>query len=313
MVREYKRDPQDISLALSTYTVAGSPVKVDIFGEGMIERQLAPGWEAPFRVKLESPMPFTEYAEQIGASPERVPVEEYDRQMYERWGGKYKPLELLIDPTVYEGWVESGVSRRDVEFYKMAQSGCLDIDQNVVCVHAPWPSLEITKPRRDEMVEYIETDPSRVSAMKSYVGRIIGVEGDVAYLELFEPEPFMRMPEMVVPEKIREDFYLPVSWAFGYGLHQALEERAPEMIPEGEWTEDNREYRLAPGQAVPISALKEFCDENYPDEPHCLYHALTLWVVPIELGGEGTFRPMREESAGYYQTEIEVEYEEPFE
>jgi hypothetical protein len=215
------------------------------------------------------------------------------------WGGKTPPFP--------EEMIDAGMSKKDIEFYKLSTTGCMDIDQNVTCIVAPWRNTLIPKLKKGMLVEYAE-NIGGVGGVRVWAGRIVGFADDknVAFLELFEPVPFMRTPEAVVPEEIRKGFYSDQSWALGYGLHQALEDNEPGKIPEGKWAEDEREFLLQ--EPMPLKEIEKFCKKHYPKEPHCAWHGMTMFIVPVRVG-QGDFHPLREDTVDYYAGAVEVEYE----
>ncbi len=291
----YERVGAALKEALQNYTVQGYPVTVHPMGAGKIAEQLLQRQGALYRVLADTPISWSQYSERLHLSDQKLTK----AQIIER-----NPLEAEV---LLDEQIERGLSAKDLYYLNLKRLGCLDDRERVTCVVAPWRNTTIPKLKRNMLVEYSE-HLGGVSGIRVWAGRIVGFadSNNVVLLELFEPVPFMRTPESVVPEQIKKGFYSEVSWSLGYGLHQAMEDNAADLIPEGKWADDEREYLMKEGLA--LKDIEKFCKEHYPKEPHCVWHGMTMFIVPIRMG-QGEFHPLREDTVDYYEGVVEVEYE----
>lgn len=298
MARE--RDSDELKRVLGTYTSSGYRVSIPTLGEGVVERQLFADVHAAFRVRADKPMPFAEYARRLGLSDRRMTREEHAAR---------HPGRSIFFPEQVEAIFSEGrnLSEQEVNLLTLRNMECLDEGDRVTCAVAPWSQVVIPVLRRGMLVEYAES-AGGIAGLRVWAGRIVGIEREdgVALLELFVPSTFMRTPEAIVPEKIKKGYYSSLSLSFGYGLHQALEDNEPALVPPGKWTEDEREYVL--DQPVELSVIEDFCRRNYPDEGHCVWHAMLMYICPVRATG-GAFHPLREDTVGAYAGEVEVRYE----
>ena len=83
----YKRDPRDIELALATYAIEGTKVDVGVLGPGVIQEQLWEKHATQFRIKLDEPVPFDDYADAVNAGSKKMDYDEY----VEQYGESYVP------------------------------------------------------------------------------------------------------------------------------------------------------------------------------------------------------------------------------
>lgn len=290
----YQRDTDALLEAIKDYSPVGMPVEVEVLGSGVVEAQINARQAAFFKVLLDKPVPFTEYAKDVNASDRKMTREEVE----ELWAGRTMPLP--------EELLERGVSKRDILRYSLESScqDCLDERDRVVRIVTPWRNVTLDPLEIGMMTEYVEEgrQGTRVIA-----GRLVGRSAHSVYLELFEPLTAMRLPEKTVADDIKKGFYSDRTWALSADTYAALEDVAPDTIPKGEWTSDREEYLLS--EPVDIATLKEFCDKNYPKESLCLLSCLVYFIVPIS--DKGAFRPLRadEQMVDYYGEGFRVEYE----
>jgi hypothetical protein len=136
-------------------------------------------------------------------------------------------------------------------------------------------------------------------------GKIVGIEdgGKVALLELFTPTPYMEMPDAVANEAIRKGFYASRTYALGYGLKQAMEDQNMELPPGG-LSDDEKEWILS--EFLDMSVIEDFCKANYPDDPHCMFHGMLVYILPVWTN-KGVFLPLPE---NVIPDEYVVSYEE---
>lgn len=310
----YRRNDEALKTALEDHTVDGYEVVVPVFGEGTIVDQL----DVPMRqgspmsyylVEAKKSVPFDQWVLAKGPNRGTSPNEQLN---LEEWKSAYGQRMIPI-PDYLMRLLEQGrtLSWADVEHDSLEQRNCLDSEDRVRC-YTFFPSEVSILPeqlRRGMIVEYIEEG-------KEFQGIIIGFSKDrkVAYLELFTPLPYNALPQAISNEDIQSSFYPEVTFALGYGVHEALrlaeEESGESLIPAGKW--DNEDpwvheiYTLK--EFMPISVVKEICDQYYGGQPHCLLQSLILYVAPIVLEGvevkernrarhvKGRWRPLPEKA-----------------
>jgi len=192
-------------------------------------------------------------------------------------------------------------------YEQMIADNCLDMDGKIQCLWAYWRDLEIM-PKRGRLTEYTEDDPEHVMAIKNFPGKIVGIEGDIILMEVFEPITFMRAPEAIDYRKIQKGFYEPTVVAVGLDTAEAWKRRDPATFPQGRWSDDKYEWILA--QPIPLEEFRIFCDKHFPNEPGCLYQGVLLWIIPIDTREPGAFRPMREDLADYFAGTYQVAIDE---
>ena len=191
-------------------------------------------------------------------------------------------------------------------YEQMIADNCLDTDGRINCLWAYWRDLTV-EPKRGILLEYTEDDPKNVMSITNYPGRVVGVDGDIILLEVFEPIPFMRVPEAVASEHIKKGFYADVVVSLGLDTANAWKKKDPAGFPPGAWTEDGFEYILK--EPIPLKDFHKFCERFFPNEPGCAWQGLLMYIIPIDTRERGDFRPMREDLADYFAGEYEVAYE----
>jgi hypothetical protein len=210
---------------------------------------------------------------------------------------------LNIIPDYLMKRLEEGhsISFAQIEHDSLVQRGCIDPDDRVYC-YTFWSNEVVIHPKqlkRGMLVEYdyILQDKEHHSCQ----GRIVGFmdKNQVALLELFTPLPYLQVPDEVDGELIKKGFYSEGTYAIGYGTYEAFEiaeeESGKKLIPEGTWDSDHRIYTLK--DFMPLSVVQDLCAEAYGDQPHCLWQALIMYIVPIKLYDDqykGTWRPLAE-------------------
>lgn len=280
----YKRDREDLLEILKGHETAPTYVITPRFGRGLIEGQIYWKGNAYFKVALDKPYPFENYAKEVGkSSKERIPWEE----MYQRMKGSRSSDIMPAVPDI------EFLSDYDVLKYNFTGScaDCLDEDENVVKVVVSFEQLYIQANdlRTGVLVEHME---GHGNSEFITAGRIVGKgqSGRSILLETFEPITAGRLPEAVTPEDIKPGFYSSKTVAVSRDTYDAIQEMSPDLLPSGKFTEDGEEYILS--DSVDLSVIKEFCDKNFPDTPLCFEGAATYFIVPIGTGGTA-FHPMR--------------------
>jgi hypothetical protein len=291
----YDRDSDELKAFLRQHRVSGYEVTVPHFGRAVIEGQAVTGGGHIFyRVRAAKPVPFHAFAELLHASETPLTLAEWKEQA-EKAGRRFMPVmqEQLQDI------LETGgkVSERDRLFAQLIADGCVDVDQKVTCYSFPAKDVVIAEPRKGLVVEEVDGDGT-------FPGRIVGLQdgGKTILLEVFAPVPFMRAPAAIMPEKIRPGYYSSRTWSLGYGSAQALEDQGS-PLPKGKWTEDEQEYLL--DELLDLSVVEDLCRRSYAEEPHCVWQAMVLFIVPVDRD-KARFHPLPE---GADPDEFVVEYE----
>lgn len=215
----------------------------------------------------------------------------------------------LDKPIGFERHVRSfGLGEKEAQalYEQMLNDGCLDTEGMIRCAWTYWREL-IVEPKKGVLTEYTEDDPEHPQSIINYPGRIAGIEGDIALLELYEPVSYFGAPGDMVAQKIRKGFYSEETYVLGVDLVEQWKEHSPSTLPRGRFTEEGIEYVLE--KPIKVSDVRALCQKHFPFEPGCWWESLVLYVVPIDLMGSGSFRPMREDLADYYAGEYEVAYQ----
>ena len=322
--KKYKRDPRDLELTLATYTVIGQEVMIaaPLNLRGKIESFFRPEGHpqgTQYRIRLKKPLSFEEYAKKVNAATTIMNPEEFEDYLAEQGVPLHEEprIERLPAP-LYAKLHEHGLSQRDMLWYNLASTGCVE-DQMVTCLWVPWDDARFDEVKRGMLVEFavrfgLETRGR--GEIRVVSGRVLGVkEGEgIIFLELFEPSPLILHPQIIRPEHLSEDMILDVAWFYGAGLYEALTEAFPdpELIPEGDWMEEGKIYRLK--KPVPMEKIREYCGEHFsgPDADACAWQATTSYVLPIAAHA-GTWHPLRTFEAEYFHGIVGVEMKEPWE
>jgi hypothetical protein len=289
--------------ALRTHSVEGYPVTVPVLGDAKIVRQ---GGTAPLRitnldtrtqqraapmpfyvVEPDKPMPFRQYAEarHFATTPWS------DAQWNERIDSvRGKGNVILGDEAIRRLKAGESVSQYEAEYEAMYDGGMLDGDGRVVLgtffpqqVSMPKGSL-----KKNMLVEFAKSGGKQVL----WMGRFLKYEkqGKIALLELFSPIPFVQMEGTVSLDDIKAGYASEYTYSLGYGLAHAWED-ARGSLPEGSWSEDEREFLLK--DAMPVSEVEKLCEANFPGVNHCVWQALIMYILPV-LSDHGVFRPLPE-------------------
>lgn len=301
----------ELERALRTHTVEGYPARAELFGDVTLAGSTRSRQNIFFRVRPEKPMPYDQLASRFRFDTRPLSLAEWT-------GGEGVPLEMpalrtpstFFPPEIWETLEAGGkVSWKDVMEMWLRRGGCLDENRNVICydvdaktVNIPWDKVETGM-----LVEFRDAKLGKTG----WAGRVVDMEGStqdnkIVYVELFEPVPFIDAPEAMAPEKILPGFYSGITWKLGYGAAEGWE-KVGKAFPPGEWQTDTTRRRPRPNylfkEPIPLSEVKEFCDRYYPEEPHCLWQGMIMYIVPIKLGPKaphhqgGTLLPVPEESA----------------
>ena len=314
----HTRDDSELRRALETHSVAGYPVQVPIFGKGHIVSQ-APqvGAFIYYLVEADRPIPFETWIEKKNLSSDKMTQAQWE-ETYEY--GSRKPVRMQAE---LQEILEKGgsVSMADVEFADLMARGCIDPDQNVHC--QPFDSRSVQMDPKDlrpgMLIELEGTNYSIHGRGQTdvWAARVVTVHGSDLLVDLLIPSTYLRMPDLLDSKKIKPGYHSKKTVAFGEGLVQAWTNESGEFdfegrpLPPGQWSEDKKEYLL--NEPLESDVLEEFCRENFPDEPHCLWQGLLMYVVPVKLGKRDQYqliaRPLPENSvpAEYVVPAIEEE------
>lgn len=295
----FERHSGELRAFLERHSVEGYHVDVPIFGPAVIEQQIPAREEMFFKVRAVKPVPFVEFANKLRYTDEQMTLTQ--------WEEKYRGRSLSFLPAIIQDRLEAGetASQKDWMFQDLMDRGCMDEDQRVTCYSFKYGDVRIPpdKLKKGMLVDYVHGGRG-YGMTAGWAGRIAGFEDDknVVLLELLVPTPFIRLPDTTVTEKIRKGFYASKTAFMAYGLVQALELQG-QPLPPGKKSDDDREYAL--DNMMDLAEIETFCAQHYPGEPHCFYHAMLMYIVPVK-ADEGTFHPLPE---AIVDPEVVVEYE----
>lgn len=280
------RDSDELKEFIRDHSVKGYPVTVPVFESGKITKQHRPGGGKLFYIICgDKPIPFEKYAEEFHLDDTPLTLEEWkEKEGY--------PGIQMIRPELQDVLEQGGrISYKDHVFAYLMARGNINDDLEVTCdsFEAQHVSIDPSKLKKGMLVEF-----SEAGGAAEWPGRFIGfrnVAGDrIALLEVFAPTPFMRAPEAIVPQAIKPGFYSSKTGALGYGTAQAWEEHRGKL-PPGKWADDEREYIL--DDWMDLSRVEDLCEEYFSDHPHCLWQAMMLFIIPLNIQ-KGSFHPMPE-------------------
>lgn len=280
------RDPEELRESIRDHVVEGYPVSIPIFGTGKVVNQVRIGGGKLFYIVCgDKPIPFEDYAKTTRLDATPMTLKQWEK------GDRLPPVNQL-QPQLQDILEEGGkVSFKDHIYASLMAKGFIDLEQRVTCdtFEARHVKIDPNRLKKGMVVEF-----SEAGGGPEWAGRFVGFDevGDtkVALVEMFAPTPFMRAPEAIVPHGIRPGFYSSKTGALGYGTAQAWEDRRGKL-PKGKWTDDEREYIL--DEWEDLSIVEDLCREYYSNEPHCVWQAMMLYVIPLNIG-KGTFHPMPE-------------------
>lgn len=307
-----ERDSDELKSLLEKHSVAGYPVRVPILGDAKIIRQEGTG---PVRRYTESSMelgspqvayvvapaksfPFSQWVagRRLTTAPMNL------EQWMEKYGARTRSgiLPMLMEQRED---LERGtpISEADAEFGLMKNSGCIGPGDTVICATF-WANQVEMAPEKLKRGQLVEFDEGNISVP----GRIVGKDGDdVILLEAFTPVPYMEAPNAINSKAIKPGFYSSKTFSIGYGLRQAFED-ANIPLPPGKLIDNERQYVM--DDLMDLSIIQHFCKQHYPEEGHCIWQGLLLYIIPLNLKGEytGKFRPLPE---NMIPSEYIVDYE----
>lgn len=292
----HTRDDSELRRALETHTVRGYPVTVPIFGKGTILSQ-APtvGAFTYFLVQADKPVPFARWLEMKHIQSQKMTKEELEERY--AYGSRRLPhMQAELQDILEQG---GKVSMADVEFSDLMARGCIDIDQMVHC--QPFDSKQVVMDPKDVapgmLVELEGSNVSMGSRNDVWPVRAVSIKGSILVADLLVPSSYLRMPDAIVSKDIKPGYHSKSTVAFGEGLVQAFEANGREL-PQGEWSPDRHEYLL--NAPLDSSVIKAFCKEFYPEEPHCLWQGMLMYVIPVNISQNAEYhvkiRPLPEKS-----------------
>lgn len=292
----HTRDDSELRRALETHEVRGYRVTAPIFGKSVIVSQ-APtvGPFTYFLVQGLKHVPFDKWLQAKHISSEKMTQKEWE-ETYEY--GSRKPVRMMPElQEILEGGGK--VSMADVEFSDLMARGCIDMDNMVHC--QPFDSKSVTMDPKDlEPGMLVELEGSNVSIgnrQDAWPVRVVSVKGTALLADLLVPATYLRMPDALLSKKIKPGYHSRKTVAFGEGLAQAWENEG-EKLPPGEWSKDGHEYLLH--EPLDSEAVEAFCKKHYPEEPHCLWQGLLMYVIPVNVDPNAEYgvriRPLPEKS-----------------
>lgn len=296
MAAAHYRDDSELRRVLEAHEVRGYPVVAPIFGKSTVLSQ-APtvGPFTYFLVQAKTPVPFGEWLQKKHISSEKMTQAELEER-YE-YGSRKLPH---MQPELMEILEQGGkVSMADVEFSDLMARGCIDPDSMVHC--QPFDSKSVfIDPRDLEPGMLVELDGSNVSIGNKndvWPVRVVSVKGNELLADLLIPATYLRMPDALMSKKIKPGYHSKKTVAFGEGLAQAWEDQG-EKLPPGEWSTDGHEYLLS--EPLDSKAIDRFCMKHYPEEPHCTWQGLLMYVIPLNIDPNSEYsvriRPLPEKS-----------------
>lgn len=292
----HQRDDSELRRVLESHSVAGYPVVVPIFGPGVIVSQSpSVGAFTYYLVRADKPVPFTAWVEKKDLDKTPWTLAEWKERF--EYGSRHLPhMQSELTDILDQG---GKVSEADVEFSDLVARGCLNEDQLVTC--QPFDSKLVFMDLRDVepgmLVELVGSNVSAGTHEDVWPVRVVSKSGTELLCDLLVPTTYLRMPDALVSKKIKAGFHSKSVVAFGEGLAGAWEDQGLKL-PPGEWSQDHHEWLLS--EPLPESQIKSFCKKYYPDEPHCLWHGLLMYVIPVETGKGAEYsvriRPLPEKS-----------------
>jgi len=311
----YVRDSDELERRIRGYSPIGYRVSVSPLGEGFIEEVIQEYKQrSQYRVRLDKRIKFEEYADMVGAETRKMNVQEIQK------------LYRGMLPPFPEELLERGMSRQDILRIDLERTGCLDEQGSVPCIIADWSQLYLTEIESGMFVEYSEGYATThveegTGGIRVWAGQVVGAipasknpEGKwpIVLLEAFEPVTYYRTPQGINNLVIKKGFYSQKAVVLAYGIVEAMEDFEKEtggqiMPKEGRWSDDRKEYFL--DQPMDLKVIEKFCKQNYPNEIHCLLQAMLMFIIPINIGERGTFKPLRRGDIEDYVKAIQFEYD----
>lgn len=308
-----ERDSEELRQLLEHHSVEGYPVTVPILGDAFIIRQEGTGPvrrytetsmelgspQVAYVVRPARPFSFSAWVKAKGLSTTPMSLDDWMKKYGSRTRSGILPMLLAEREELERGGL---VSEAEAEHGLLENAGCIGPDDSVVC-GTFWQNQVFVPPDKLKNGMLVEFDEDRATLPGKIVGKSKG--GKIVLLEAFTPVPYMEAPNAVANDEIKKGFYSSKTFSIGYGTRQAFED-AKIPLPPGKLIDGERQYVM--NDLMDISVVEDFCKKNFPDEGHCLWQALLLYIVPIHLEGQytGKFRPLPE---NMITSEYVVDYE----
>lgn len=296
-----ERDSAELKEILSHHSVAGYHVRVPYIGDAVILRQEGTGPvrrytdtsvelgspQVAYVVRPAQPFTFQEWARKKNLSDRPMNLAEWEEKYGKRTRHGILPMLMDMREDLERGAL---ISEAQAEYGLVQNAGCIGPDDTISCATF-WSKQvqivpEMLKPGM--LVEYEDKQ-------FTIPGRVVGVnlKKKLALLELFTPAPYLQTPKAIWSEEIKPGFYSSKTFSIGYGLRRGLEDNDV-ALPPGNVSENEREYVF--NELVDLKIFEDFCRKNYPNDAHCVWHAMLLYVLPLHLDGmhAGEFRPLPE-------------------
>jgi hypothetical protein len=292
-----ERDSEELRKILDHHSVKGYPVLAPVFGAAVIIQQEGTGPvrrytetsmelgspQVAYLVKPAREFPFSEWVKAKGLSTTPMDYKQWIEKYGHRTRKEILPMLMEMREDLERG---VPVSEAQAEFGLMQNAGCVGPDETITCATF-WADQVKIPPEMLKRGMLVECHDDKKG---DFPGRIVGFEDDrkIALLEVFTPVPFMESPRSIVNRSIRKGFYSSKTYSIGYGLRHAFEDAGFPLPPGKKSDADGRQYVL--DELMDLSIIEDFCKKNYPDEGHCVWMALILYIIPIDLKAPSEFR-----------------------
>jgi hypothetical protein len=226
-------------------------------------------------------------------------------------------LVYLDEPIHWNNYVaQFNIKNQKYHYKDLDNHGCLDKDNNVICIYGKWADITIKGLRKNMPVEYVESDYSHISSIKSTPGIVSGVEKDkgIVYMFAAAPVSWFRAPYAIDTDYIKPEHISKYTDRIVVrSTYLMWKEKSPDTLPPGKLTKDGEEFIF--DETIPLEEVKKFCDEAVEEDEHklrCWLGGAMFHIMPIVASRhEGTFHPMRlevaQDAAAYVVSAEEVE------
>lgn len=295
----HERDDAELRRILETHSVEGYPVRVPLFGKGVVLSQSpSVGAFTYFLVQGDEAIPFEQWLSKKHMSKEQMTLAKWEENY--AYGSRKLPH---MQPELRE-LLETGgkVSMADIEFADLMARGCIDEEQRVTCqpFEVSQVSIEPEDLKKGMLVEMVALNAAIATSSQKDIWpcRVVSSDKTRVILDLLIPAPYLRMPSAIDNAAIKPGFHSRKIVSFGEGLVKAWKLKK-KPLPAGQWTPDEKEYFLE--EPLEPEVLSGFCNKYYPDIPMCFLQGLLMYVVPVLLDPEESewrpvFRPLPEKS-----------------
>lgn len=314
---DYRRNNEDLKVALREHSIHGYPLRVPIFGKALGVKTNTARDITGIVVEPAEPMSFEELAAEMRWSPERQKKAywvDYARSKHMPLADR-EPLRWIYPKT--RARLEEGYSVSEQEIRKDWLLAMDQVDKNDKIQSYSFDMNQVS-------MDPLEVAPGMIVQFKDsstrdagIPGRVIGIGEDpqdnsrIVYLETFEPVPALLAPKATAPWLIQPEFVPERTWVLGYGTVEAMKRKKVE-VPAGMFDPKDSEHRVYYlDQPIPLADVREFCGKNYPKNPECIWQSMVLMVLPLHPAEDkngrhqgGVFKPYPDDIR---TTEIEAQ------